>query len=398
MTQRRLGKRGVAFDYNNDKVRGVNLGGWFVLEPWITPSIFSEWADGTSVVDEYTYCQTLGASEAESRLSSHWNTWITQDDFNQIAQIGLNHVRIPIGYWAVAPLQGDPYVQGQLTVLDQAITWARGAGLKVMLDLHGAPGSQNGFDNSGRYGPIDWQQGDTVQQTVTAIQNLAQRYSGDTDTVTTIELLNEPLGPDINLDELLSYYQSGYQTVQSASSSFATTIHDAFEDIQAYWNGKFNAASGDQNVMLDTHQYQVFSPSQVAMSPSAHVSAACALGPDLAGTDKWTVVGEWTGAQTDCAKWLNGLGKGARYDGTFPGSSYVGSCSGKDVGTVQDLSTDDQNNIASFIDAQLDAYEQHTGWIFWTWRTESAPEWHLQNLTAAGLFSVTSRKYPGQCG
>ena len=298
----------------------------------------------------------------------------------------------------MAPLQGDPYVQGQLTVLDQAITWARSAGLKVMLDLHGAPGSQNGFDNSGRYGPIDWQQGDTVSQTITAIKNLAQRYSGDTDVVTTIELLNEPLGSDLNLDEILSYYQSGYQTVQSASSSFATTIHDAFQDIQTYWNGKFNAASGDQNVILDTHQYQVFSPSQVAMSPSAHVSAACALGPDLAGTDKWTVVGEWTGAQTDCAKWLNGLGKGARYDGTFPGSSYVGDCSGKDVGTVEGLSSDDQNNIASFIDAQLDAYEEHTGWIFWTWRTESAPEWHLQNLTAAGLFSVSSRKYPGQCG
>ena len=397
ITRSRLGKRGLSFDYNNDKVRGVNLGGWFVLEPWITPSIFSEWADGTSVVDEYTYCQTLGSSEAYSRLSNHWNTWITQDDFNQIAHVGLNHVRIPIGYWAVAPLQGDPYVQGQLEVLDQAIGWARGAGLKVMLDLHGAPGSQNGFDNSGRYGPIDWQQGDTVSQTVTAIKNLAQRYSGDTDVVSMIELLNEPLGPDLNLDEILTYYQSGYQTVQSASSNIGTTIHDAFEDIQAYWNGKF---SGDQNILLDTHQYQIFSPSQVAMSPSDHVSAACALGSTLAGTDKWTVVGEWTGAQTDCAKWLNGLGKGARYDGTLAGSSYVGSCDGKYTGTVQDLSTADQNNLASFIDAQLDAYEQHTGWIFWAWKTESAPEWHMQNLTAAGIFPqpLNSRKYPGQCG
>lgn len=49
-------------------------------------------------------------------------------------------MRIPIGYWAVAPLDGDPYVQGQLTVLDQAIGWARSAGIKVLLDLHGAPG------------------------------------------------------------------------------------------------------------------------------------------------------------------------------------------------------------------------------------------------------------------
>ena len=125
------------FDYNSDKVRGVNLGGWFVLEPWITPSLFDEWSQSQTVKDEYTFCQVLGKGEAYNRLSNHWNTWITQSDFNQIAQAGLNHVRIPIGYWAVAPLDGEPYVQGQLQVLDQAIGWARNSGLRVMLDLHG---------------------------------------------------------------------------------------------------------------------------------------------------------------------------------------------------------------------------------------------------------------------
>jgi len=136
------------------------------------------------------------------------------------------------------------------------------------------------------------------------------------------------------------------------------------------------------------------------MSPAAHVSTACALGPKLAGTDKWTIVGEWTGAQTDCAKWLNGLGKGARYDGTLPGSSTVGSCNGKYTGTVAGLSNDDRNNLRHFIEAQLDAYERHTGWIFWTWVTESAPEWHMKDLLANGLFPqpLSSRQYPGQCG
>ena len=130
-------KRDISFNYNSDKVRGVNLGGWFVLEPWITPSLFQEWADGNSVKDEYTLSQTLGYDETFARLSAHWNTWFTQDDFNNIAKAGLNHVRIPIGYWALAPLNGDPYVQGQLDVLDKAIGWASAAGLKVMLDLHG---------------------------------------------------------------------------------------------------------------------------------------------------------------------------------------------------------------------------------------------------------------------
>lgn len=130
-------RQGLAFDYNNEKVRGVNLGGWFVLEPWITPSLFAEWADSKEVVDEYTYTQTLGATEASARLEAHWNSWITQADFNEIAAYELNHVRIPIGYWALVKIDGDPYVQGQLSILDQAIGWAREAGIKILLDLHG---------------------------------------------------------------------------------------------------------------------------------------------------------------------------------------------------------------------------------------------------------------------
>ena len=265
-----------------------------------------------------------------------------------------------------------------------------------MLDLHGAPGSQNGFDNSGRYGSIEWQTGDTVAQTVTAINNLAARYSGDSDVVTIVQLLNEPAGWALNLDGVKNFYNQGYDAVRSSCTDTVVCFHDAFQDFQTYWNG-FTA--GSTNNMLDTHQYQIFSPDEVARSPAEHVSVACGLGPKLAATDKWTVVGEWTGAQTDCAKWLNGLGKGARYDGTLAGSSDVGSCDGKYNGTVNALSSNDKNNIRSFIEAQLDAYEQHTGWFFWTWVTESAPEWHMKDLLAGGLFPqpLTDRQYPGQC-
>ena len=40
-------KRGedMGFSFGNEKIRGVNLGGWFVLEPWITPSIFEATPD-----------------------------------------------------------------------------------------------------------------------------------------------------------------------------------------------------------------------------------------------------------------------------------------------------------------------------------------------------------------
>lgn len=45
----KFNKRDLRFNFGNEKVRGVNLGGWLVLEPWITPSIFE--ATPGNVVD-----------------------------------------------------------------------------------------------------------------------------------------------------------------------------------------------------------------------------------------------------------------------------------------------------------------------------------------------------------
>lgn len=168
-----------------------------------------------------------------------------------------------------------------------------------------------------------------------------------------------------------------------------------------YWN---NFGTNLANLVLDTHHYEIFDNGQVAQSPSSHVSSACGFGQQMASTNKVTISGEWTGAQTDCAKWLNGLGVGARYDGTYnvngQGSNRIGSCDGKYTGTAAGLSSDDKKNIRSFIEAQLDAYESADGWIFWTWKTESAPEWDMQDLLANGLFPqpLSNRQYPGQCG
>ena len=110
------------------------------------------------------------------------------------------------------------------------------------------------------------------------------------------------------------------------------------------------------------------------MSISDHVSTACGFGGQMASNNKWTIAGEWTGAMTDCAQWLNGRGVGARYDGTYDydgsGSYYIGSCDGRYSGTVAGLGTADKDNIKTFIEAQMVAFEEAEGWIFWTWKNE----------------------------
>jgi len=202
------------------------------------------------------------------------------------------------------------------------------------------------------------------------------------------------MGPSLDMSAVKQFYMDGWGNLKN--SNVAVVFHDAFEGV----DGWADWGSGMWNLLLDTHHYEIFDNSQVAMSLSDHIGTACGFGGTMASTGKWTISGEWTGAITDCAKWLNGKNKGARYDGTLNGAPKVGDCTGKSTGTVAGLSSADKNNIGRFIEAQLDAYEKATGWIFWTWKTEGAPEWDMQDLLANGLFPqpLTARKYPGQCG
>ncbi len=189
---------------------------------------------------------TLGKAEMESRMQKHWSSWITEADFGEMASYGINFVRIPIGYWSVTPLPGDPYVQGAYEYLAKAIGWAESNNIMVMIDLHGAPGSQNGFDNSGRRGPIDWMQGNTVQQTLKALQKI-KRDHASSPAVAAIELVNEPMGPDLDMGTISQFYYNGWGDMKNAG--VCVTIHDAFQGPD-YWNGW---GAGLWDVMVDTH-------------------------------------------------------------------------------------------------------------------------------------------------
>jgi glucan 1,3-beta-glucosidase len=87
------------------------------------------------------------------------------------------------------------------------------------------------------------------------------------------------------------------------------------------------------------------------MSWNQQVQAACARGPELANFDLWTVVGEWSTAFNDCARNINGRGKGARYDGTLDGT-YVGDCA-PFTGSGANFSSDYKAFLRQFWEAQV---------------------------------------------
>ncbi|KAL6453791.1 LOW QUALITY PROTEIN: XOG1 Glucan 1 [Candida maltosa Xu316] len=399
-------KRGgtVAWDYDNDTIRGVNLGGWFVLEPYMNPSLFQPFSSGNGDVgiplDEYHFTQTLGKDAASEILQKHWSTWITEDDFQQMSSLGLNFARIPIGYWAFELLSNDPYVQGQVEYLDQALEWARNSNIKVWIDLHGAPGSQNGFDNSGLRDSLQFQNGDNTQATLNALAKIFQKYGGAnySDVVIGIELLNEPLGPSLDMSALQQFFVEGYWSLRNTDGSVTPVIiHDAFQPF-GYWDNFLTVANGEWNVVIDHHHYQVFSPGELSRDINQHISVACNWGWDAKKEYHWNIAGEWSAALTDCATWLNGVGRGARWEGAYDGSQYFGSC--QPYLQFETWPEDYKTNVRKYVEAQLDAFEYTGGWVFWSWKTENAIEWDFQKLTANGIFPqpLTDRWYPNQCG
>ncbi|KAJ1956658.1 hypothetical protein EC988_001231 [Linderina pennispora] len=387
------------FGRGGDTIRAVNLGGLFVLEPWIRPSLFQEWQGSSlSVVDEWTYCAALGKEECSRRLKQHYNEWVTEDDISTLASLGLNHIRIPIGYWAFTVKDSEPYVQGQTPYLERILGWIAKYNLNAILDLHGAPGSQNGFDNSGRLGGIHWQDNsENIDRTIEALEGLARIANKYPSVVDAIEAVNEPAIWGLNEQGIIDFYKRAYTAIREIAPHVLYVIHDAFMSPDK-WDD-FNIKGWD-NVILDTHTYHVFVKDRLTLSRNGHLQATCQDAANVRSfnTHLWTVTGEWSLATTDCARWLNGFGKGARWDGTMNwemnGPVYPGAtCAGQNSIGAWDSST--RTFFRQFAEAQMDAYEAGSGWAFWNFKTEEADDWNYIKLAQNGLIPVppTNRTY-----
>jgi hypothetical protein len=68
----------TTWDWTTNHVYGVNLGGLFVLEPFISPALFQKYP---TAVDEWTLSQAMAADTSsggglQSQLEAHYDTFI----------------------------------------------------------------------------------------------------------------------------------------------------------------------------------------------------------------------------------------------------------------------------------------------------------------------------------
>lgn len=355
------------------KLRGVNLGSWLVLEKWMVPSLF----EGLQATDETSWCVELGPA-AEQRLRRHWDSFITRADFDWIAAHGLNAVRIPLGHWIFGPdyphhrsygPYRHPFVNGGIAVLDRAMEWAAATGLRVVLDLHAAPGCQNGFDNGGIKDVCEWHtRPEYIAHALDVLARLAARYRGHP-ALHAIEVLNEPRW-DVPTELLKTYYRDAYERIREhcPAEQVAVIFHDGFRSWREF--AGFMAPPQWRNVIFDLHRYQCFERSDIDSDIYRHMEKA---------TGEWRAeadaINAGLGLPAICGEWS--LGLDLKVVSLWAEGPYNHALEHMDAF---------QQDVASrgYAAAQLLAFEKYRGWFFWSYKTETTPAWSLRSSVERG--------------
>lgn len=336
----------VTADYAGD-------GGWGDDDP----SVFIMNIVGT-LQGEYQVTNGYGPEKAPQVMRDHWSTFIVEDDFKFISENGLNAVRIPVGWWIASdPNPPNPFVGGSLEALDNAFSWAQKYDIQVIIDLHAAPGSQNGNEHSGtRDGSLEWgKTDDTIQQSVAVIDFLAARYANNPK-LYAMELLNEPQSWGVSLDTVTKYYQLGYNAVRKYSSSAYVVMSNRLGG-SVDPRELFSLTNGLQATVVDVHYYNLFSDIFNSMSVQQNIdfinnNRTSDLSYITNSNGPLTFVGEWV------AEWK------------------VGGATKEDY----------QN----FANAQLQVYGQASfGWAYWTLKNVDN-HWSMQWMIQNGYINLTN--------
>ena len=154
-----------------ERLRGVNLGGWF------------------SQVDCIEEKDPIGFPG----LVPHIETFLGKADFRRIREAGFNHVRLPVDYFNLFETDDSSKPRADVfALLDKALKEIQESDLDVILDLHKCPDHDFHLGCSTEQ---DFFASPAARKNACSIwAYMAERYSGERRVM--MELLNEPAGSD----------------------------------------------------------------------------------------------------------------------------------------------------------------------------------------------------------
>lgn len=197
-----------------------------------------------------------------------------------------------------------------------------------------------------------------------------------------------------------SYYQA-YQAVRNVSGTGAgngpfISFHDGFTGLPE-WAGFL---TGADRLALDYHPYVCFQ-NQLTQPLDELTTIPCTSWGSTMNTSMsafgMTAAGEFSAATNDCGLYVNGVGLGARYDGTYTGSwPVIGSCD--PWNDWQSWNSSVKADLQSFVESSMDALQVRLSLLQINRDTTKtlSPFYHLSTGSSGPGRSVTLRVVPSK--
>ena len=206
-------------------LRGTNAGGWLVQEDWMNP---------TNASDQKTMMTTLanrfGSSKRDELVSTYENNYWTTQDFDNCAEMGMSVIRLPFTYMNLCDDNGN-LKSNAFDRLDWFVQNCSQRGMYVILDMHGAFGSQNGMDHSGEIndGKQLYYNQSNKDKTLNLWKKIAEHFKGNP-AVAAYDILNEPgIKAAATYSLHWDFYNEIYNTIRSKDSNHIIIMESCWD-------------------------------------------------------------------------------------------------------------------------------------------------------------------------
>ncbi|PVH87315.1 glycoside hydrolase family 5 protein [Cadophora sp. DSE1049] len=291
---------------------GTNLGSIFVLEKWLSGSMFVGSSSGDHELAAVTAAvNELGIDGARAKWEAHWKNAVSDQDFEWLVkQARCTSIRLPIGYFTLGPewCRGTPF-EGVGTVYVNAwnavrelVARARGWGIGILLDFHFVYGGANGEDHGSATGKAElWGNRENLERTKQTLAWIAGQARG-MDGVVGLQIVNEATH---NAEGMYQFYEDVIREVARWDESLPLYISDAWDLKTALdWTNSRHPFSGSPKnpVLIDTHRYYTFSDEDRSQSPQQIIGRLGAELEELNGKEgslvdrgeAQLIIGEWS--------------------------------------------------------------------------------------------------------
>lgn len=244
-------------------LRGTNFGGWGIMEDWFCPY--------TSPAGEEIMFQKLverfGLEKTHALMQLYRANWITEIDYQNVAELGMNVIRLPIWYRNFQSDDNGTWYRDangdiDLHELDEVVAMCRKYGLYLIIDLHGLPGYQNDYDHCGKSKSMSLfdstEQGARYRAVVKDFWVTLATHYKDEPNIAMYDLMNEPLGTNITIDKsyqqmFFDFSDELYRAIRAVDSRHIITMEaiwspDAIPGPDVY---------GWENIVYQEHLYDV---------------------------------------------------------------------------------------------------------------------------------------------